>query len=135
MQGHARLESETVLSVRRPQCGPWFHRRRIVATPLHTGVPPRPVDSQPMSRIYLPHRSHPFDDGRRMERERRPIRAAACNKRGPPIFIAASSLIKKKVARDAMNFDCEYWRGIDRLRDRGNIELSDSKQEAISSVK
>ena len=90
VQGHARLESETVPSVHRPQCGPWSHRRRIVATPLHTGVPPRPVDSRPMSRIYLPHRSHPFDD------ERGPIRAAACNKRGWPIFIAGNPLIKKR---------------------------------------
>lgn len=81
-QGHVRLESETVLSVHRPQCGPWFHRRRIVATPLHTGVPPRPVDSQPMSRIYLPHRSHPFDDGWKRRGDRSaPLRATKEDRR------------------------------------------------------
>lgn len=101
----------------RPQCGPWFHRRRIVATPLHTGVPPRPVDSQPMSRIYLPRRSLSTDD--RMGRERRPIRAAACNKRIADIYCL---WWKKEFARGVvMNFDCiRRGEAIDRFK-RCNI--------------
>lgn len=71
----------------RPQCGAWSHRR-IVATPLHTGVqpPPRPADSAAMIRIYLP-RSRPFASRNKGSATNSHPFNASVNK-GSAIFIA-----------------------------------------------